>query len=69
MSAWKETIHHTGRRVEAASDGARAVLWEGESVLVRGRVRGMVELVEPVRIEGTDDDVEILRQWLRGLMS
>ena len=69
MSAWRETIQRLGRRVEAASDGARAVLWEGESVLVRGRVRGMVELVEPVRIEGSDDDVEILRQWLRGLMS
>ena len=69
MSAWRETIQRLGRRVEAASDGDRAVLWEGESVLVRGRVRGMVELVEPVRIEGTDDDVEILRQWLRGLMS
>ena len=67
MSVWRSTILSPGRQVEAASDGARAVRWEGETVLVRGRVRAVVELVDPVLVEGCDADVEVLRRWLRGL--
>jgi hypothetical protein len=67
VNVWRSTILSPGRQVEAASDGDRAVLWEGETVLVRGHVRAVVELVDPVLVDGTDADVEVLRRWLRGL--
>lgn len=67
---WQGAIQHGARRLHVgATDDGRCSLWvvrDGAPVvLVRGRVRAMVELVEAELVNGDAADVEILNKWLK----
>ena len=67
---WQGAIQHGARRLHVgATDDGRCSMWvvrDGAPVvLVRGRVRAMVELVEAELVNGDAADVDILSKWLK----